>query len=63
MYSFVYVYPEKMPVEDHFYDTKPFVVNYKKMSTPVPVPKHWLVFSYIYSEDYELDQKFDDKEF
>ena len=28
------------------------------MSTPGPVPKHWLVFVYIRSEDYELDQNF-----
>ena len=28
------------------------------MSTPGPVPKHWLIFVYIRSEDYELDQKF-----
>ena len=32
-------------------------------STPGPVPKHWLGFSVIRSEDYELDQNFDDTEF
>ena len=52
MYAFMYVYPQIMPVGDHFLDTKPFIVNYKKMSTPVPVARHWLVFSYICLEDY-----------
>ena len=30
------------------------------MSTLGPVPKHWLVFGYMRSEDYELDVKFDE---
>ena len=59
MYSFMYVDPQKMPFEGHFPSTI-FFENYKKMSTPVPVIKHWLVFSYIRSEDYELDQNFGD---
>ena len=58
----MYVYPETMPVEDHFLDTKTFVVNYKKISYPGPFPKHWLGFRYIRSEDYNIDQKFDDTE-
>ena len=45
-----------MSVEEHFPDTKPFVVNYKKMSTPGSVSKHCLGFSYISSEDYGLDR-------
>ena len=52
-----------MPAEEYFTATKIFVDNYKKMSTPVPVPKYWLGFSYIRSEDYELYQNFDNKEF
>ena len=52
-----------MPVEDHLPVTKIFVVDYKKISTTGPGPKHWLVFSYTLSEYYELDQNFDDTEF
>ena len=59
IYSFVYVDPETMPVGYHFPATKHFVDSYKKMSNPGPVPKHWLIFFYIRSEDYELDQNFD----
>ena len=62
MYAFMYVYHKTMPVGDHFPSTKIFLVNYKKISTPGPVPKHWLGFSYILSEDYELDVKFDETE-
>ena len=39
-YDLIYVYPDTMPVEDHFPATKIFFVNYKKMSTPEPFPKH-----------------------
>ena len=60
MYVFMYVDPDTIPVDDHLPYTKTVFVNYKKMSTPGPVPKHWLVFSYICSERYELDQNFDD---
>ena len=62
MYAFMHVDYEKMSVEDHFTATEMFVDNYKKMSTTGPVPKHWLGFSYISSEDNELDQIFDDTE-
>ena len=51
----MYIDTEKMADEDYFPDIKKFVKNYKKMSTPGAVPKHWLWFSYIRSEDYELD--------
>ena len=61
MYAFMCVDPETIQVEDHFPDTKKFVVNYKKMSTPGTFPKHWLEFSYKSSEYYDLDQKFDDR--
>ena len=47
MYAFMYVYPETMTVEEYFPATKVFFENYKKISTAVPVPKHWLGFSYI----------------
>ena len=62
IYDFIYVDPETMPAEDHFPATKKIVLRYKKISTPGTVPKHWLVFSYIFSEDYELYQNFDDTE-
>ena len=32
------------------------------MITSGTVPKHWIGFSYICSEDYELDQNFEDTE-
>ena len=60
MYDFMYVDSEKIPVERklllQFFSSE----NYKKMSTEGTVPKHWLGFRYIHSEDYELDQNFDD---
>ena len=37
-------------------------LKYKKISTPGPIPKYWLGFSYIRSEYYELGQNFDDTE-
>ena len=61
-HAFMYVDPQKMPVEEHFPATKIAVTNYKKILTPGPVPKYWLEFSYIHSEDYELDQNSDDTE-
>ena len=54
MYTFMYVDPEKIPVEEYFTGTNTFVDNYKKVSTSVPVPRHWLVFSSIRSENCEL---------
>ena len=38
------------------------VATYKKMSTLIPFPKHWLGFSYIRLEDYYLDVNFDEIE-
>ena len=61
MYSSMYVDPQIIPVEYHLPATI-CSVNYKKMATTEPVPKHWLVFSYIRSEYYELDHNFDDTE-
>ena len=52
---------ETIPPEENFTATKMLVDNKKKISTPGPIPKHWLVFSYISSEYYELDQNFDDR--
>ena len=63
MYAFMYANPEIIPVEEYFAATWTFFANYKKMSTPGPVPKNWLGFSYINSEDYELDMNFDETEF
>ena len=47
MYYFIYEDPETMSVEYNFPATKDCFLSYKKMSTPGPVPKHWLGFSYI----------------
>ena len=63
MYDFMYVDPEIMPLNDPFPAKKIVVVNYKKMSIPGPIPKYCLLFTYIRSEDYDLDQNFDDTEF
>ena len=52
MYAFMNFDTKTMPVEDHFLLQKKIVVNCKKMSTPVTVPKHWLQFSYIPSKYY-----------
>ena len=62
MYVFMYVDPEIILVEDYFPDTKPFVVNYNKISTPVPVSKNWLGFSFIRLEDCDLYLNFDETE-
>ena len=62
MYAFMYVDPETMPVKDNFHPNKTFVVNYNKMSTPGPVPERWIELSYIRSENYELNQNFDETE-
>ena len=62
MYDFMYVDTQTMTAEDYFNATKEFVVNRKKISTTGPVTKHWMEFIYISSEDYELDQNFDDTE-
>ena len=57
MYDFMYVYSETMSVGDYFSATKIFVDNYRKISTPGPVPKHCLGFSCIRSEYFEFDVK------
>ena len=49
MYDFVYVDTQKMTEEGYFTVTKTYVENYKKISTPVPVPKYWHGFSHICS--------------
>ena len=46
----MYVDSKTMPVEDYFPATKTFIDIYKKMSTPVPVTKHWFELSYMCSE-------------
>ena len=58
MYNFMYVDPETMAEEEYFPSTKTFVTNYKNMSTTGPVPKHWIVCSYLRSEYDELDLNF-----
>ena len=62
MYDLMYVDPETIPVVDYFPATKTFFENYKKMSTPGSVPKHWIRFSYIFLEDYGLDVIFNETE-
>ena len=49
MYYFMYVDSDKCQWRKKFPATKSFVENYKKMSVPVPAPKHWIGFSYINS--------------
>ena len=61
IYDLIQVDTETMAEDDYFPDTKTFVEKYNKMSTPGPVPKHWLIFSCIRSEEYQLDLKFDGK--
>ena len=61
MDAFMYVDPRKMAVEDNLLLI--FFVNHKKITISVPVPKNWLVLSYICSEDYGLNNKFDCTEF
>ena len=60
MYYFMYVDTETIPVKDYFPSAKNIDDNYKKVSTLGPVPKHYLAFSYIGSEYYKLDMKFDE---
>ena len=62
MYALMCVNPETTPEEDYFPATKKYVENNEKMSTLVPVPKYWLIFSYISSEYYQLDLKRDETE-
>ena len=47
-----------MEEEDYFPAKKTFFENYKKMSAPELVPQRFLGFSYLCSEDYELDMNF-----
>ena len=60
MYAFMYVDTESMEEEDYFPATKTFVANYKKISTPWPVPRLFLGFSFIPLEGYDLDLNFDE---
>ena len=52
MYHFIYVDTETITAEDQCTATIVFVLI-QKNSTPEPVPKHCLGFSYIHSADYE----------
>ena len=56
----MYVDTETMVEEGWFTATKTIVEKYKRRSTTVPVPNNFLVFSYIYSDDYELDLNFNE---
>ena len=58
MYDFMYVDPETIYQEDYFLATRTFVESYKKRLTIGPDKKHWLGFSYMFSEEYELDLNF-----
>ena len=62
LYTFMYVYPEKVAKEKYFPDMKDSFSNYKKKATPGPVPKHWHLFSFVHLKYYELDLKFDETE-
>ena len=50
MYDFRSVDTDTIPVEEYFPATKHCVEIYNKISNPGSLPKHWLGFSYIYSE-------------
>ena len=64
MYAFMYVNTETIgDLTPMWSEKKTIVENYKKVSTPVPVTKHWLGFSYMRSEYYELYLKFDEDMF
>ena len=63
MYAFMYVDTQTVPVEDHFPAAKIFVENYKKIKKLGTVSKHWIGFTYIFLEDYELDKICDDTKF
>ena len=56
----MYVDPQNISVKEYFLATQTFIVSNKKISTTGTVPKQWIGFSYILSEDYELDQNFDE---
>ena len=58
IYFFNYADPETMSEEEYFRIHKNNA-NYNIMSNTVPVPKHWLGFSYIRLEEYLLDLNFD----
>ena len=60
IYAFMYIDSDTMQVEDSFPYAKTFVKNYNKISTPGPVPKHWLRFSYVLSKYIELDNNSDE---
>ena len=40
IFAFMYVDSKTVPAEEHFPNTKIFVVNYKTISAPGTVPKH-----------------------
>ena len=61
MYDFMYADTETMSGGFYLQVTITFVEKYKKSLTPGPVPKYWIIFSYIRSEDYESDLNFDEK--
>ena len=48
MYAFIYVDPYTRAEEYYLPYTKIFVANYKRRPTPTPLPKYWLVFTYIH---------------
>ena len=56
LYAFLYVNLETILYEDYFQLQK-IVADYNNMSTPRPVTKYFLGFSYIRLEGYELYMK------
>ena len=62
MFDFVYVDPEKISEKYYFPDRKMLVSNHEKITTPGPVPKYWIGFSYIRLEYYQLYLDFDETE-
>ena len=58
MHAFMYIDPEKLQRITTSHLPKYFWKDTKR-STPGPSPNHWLGFSNICSEYYELDMKLD----
>ena len=50
MYDFMYVDTDTITEEEYFSSTRNIFENYKKMSTPGPVPKYWILFCYIFQK-------------
>ena len=62
IFAFMYVDLDAVLKEEFFIPTRKIVANYNIMSTPALVSKYCLRFSYICSEEYDLDLNFNETE-